>query len=722
MKRVITTAALAACAAVPTSQAQEIELPSFFVEATGDSEGLHLDGLSRSASRLGLTVRKTPASVEIVSQRTMRERGASTLTEALRGTTGLSGGGMPSSPTTLSSRGFSDILYLYDGVRMSGAGSTNRVEDTWNYERIEVLKGPASVLQGDSAIGAIVDFQVKRPDRSNPSREAMVSYGSYGNTRTGIGIGDNFGESGAYRVDYSHNDSRVGTIERNSNELDHWTSGIAFDIAPATRLDLSFDYSRDSGHAYWGTPLIPRSLAKDPADIVSAPNGLVLDRALAGKNYNVLDDRNEAEALWLRGRVTHELSAEWTLRNELAMNKVDRLWKNSEAAAYRAADSIERDQAIITHHQHYLIDRFDATHTGTLGGLQNTFVIGSEISKTTLDSERRFSNRTASTGDALRVPLWNPGQGYFNDDPALTSGPGNRANFATEVRGAALFLEESLGLTERWTLVGGYRHDRIRVERGVRDLNAGTDSNFGTRYGANSMRLGTVYELTPSSSLYAQYTDATLPVGALFLLSQADASFPLAKGEQWETGFKQSLGNLEWTAAIYYIKLENVLTRDASDPRLTVNNGRQSSRGVELSADWRATPQLTLSGNIAALSARFDSLTASDGTSHVGNRPANVPERIANLYGTYRLKDVPVDFFVGVNHTGEIYTDNANQVRINGHTTVDTALSYRLPPAVVNFRVRNATDRLYAYYGGRSTNQVLLAPERTFELSTTFEF
>lgn len=206
MRRVVSTAALAACTAVPNVQAQEAqareaELPSIRVEAASDADSLHLDSRSSSASRLGLTLRETPASVEIVSQQAMRERGASTLSEALRGATGLAGGGPPSSPTTLSSRGFTDILYLYDGLRMSGAGSTNRVEDTWNYERIEVLKGPASVLQGDSAIGGIVNFQTKRPDRDNPSREAMFSYGSYGSTRTGIGLGDNFGETGAYRID-----------------------------------------------------------------------------------------------------------------------------------------------------------------------------------------------------------------------------------------------------------------------------------------------------------------------------------------------------------------------------------------------------------------------------------------------------------------------------------------------------------------------------------------
>lgn len=724
MRKAVSSAAIAACTFAPGVRAQEApELPAVKVEAAREVDGLHLDSSSsHSASRLGLTLRETPASVEVLSQDTMRERGASTLTEALRGVTGLAGGGSPASPTTLSSRGFTELLYLYDGLRMSGAGTNNRIQDTWNYERIEVLKGPASVLQGDSAIGGIVNFQTKRPERDNRSHEGMFSYGSYGSTRLGVGLVDNLGSSGAYRIDFSHNDSRVGTIDRTSNKLDHLTTGVMFDLTPATRLDLSFDYSHDTGHAYWGTPLVPYALARNPTSIVSTPDGRVVDRNIARNNYNVLDDDNEAEGYWLRARLSHRLTPGWTIRNEIAMNKFSRYWKNSESAVYSAPSSIDRDQTLITQDQHYLIDRLDATYDGQIAGLKNKFVVGGELSKTSLDSQRRFSNRTPATAAALRVSLWDPNVGYWNDDPALTSGPGNRTDFTTDVRGAALFLEDSLRIAAPWTVVAGYRYDRTRVDRSVADLNMNTRSEFGTSYSASSMRLGTVFDLTPSSSVYAQYTNATIPVNTLFLLSQANASFPQAKGKQWEAGFKQSLGNVEWTAALYLIKLENMLSRDANDARLTVNNGSQSSRGVELAGAWRVTPQFTLSGNFAALDARFDTLTEANGVSRVGNTPPNVPERVANLYADYRFTQVPVSLFVGLNHTGGIYTDTANQIRINGHTTVDAAVSYRLRPALFTFRVRNLTNELYAYYAGRATSQVLVAPGRTYELAATVAF
>ncbi len=721
-----TAVALAAAAAMQPGWAQlaapERELPAVNIQGGQDRDSLQLGNKSSSASRLGLTLRETPASVEILSQDLMQERGARTLSEALRSTAGMAGGGPPSAPTTLSLRGFTNVLYLYDGVRMSGAGVTNRVEDTWNYERIEVLKGPASVLQGDSAIGGIVNFQTKRPDRDNPGREALLSYGSYGSTRAAVGLGGAVGETGAYRLDYSRNETRVGTIARNSDQLEHLTTGLSFDVARATRLDLSFDYARDEGHAYWGTPLIPGNLATQPTSVVSTPDGRVVDKRIARNNYNILDDRNQSEAYWLRARLTSRVTPEWTLRNEFTANKVERLWRNSESAVFTAPASITRDQTLIAHDQRYLSNRLDASYEGRLAGMAHKFVVGGEVSKTDFDNTRRFSNGSASTNAALRVPLFDPAVGTFNEDPALMAGGGNRTNFTSDVRSTSVFAEDALKLTPAWTLVGGLRHDRVDVERSVTDLNLGSFSTFGAQYTANSARLGTVYDLPAQSSVYAQYTNATIPVGSLFLLSAGNAPFPQSKGKQFEVGFKQSVGDVEWTAAAYHIVLDDVLSRDANNANLTVNNGSQSSRGVELSAAWRATRQLTLSGNVAALDARFDSLVEAGGVSRVGNTPPNVPERVANLFASYRFKDLPLNLLLSVNHTGNMYTDNANQIRINGYTTADIAASYRIQPALLTLRVRNLTDKLYANYAGRATSQVLLAPRRTFELSAKVDF
>lgn len=722
-----TAMAMAAATAFQVSYAQQAsggELGTITVEGSRDASGLHLEESSGTASRLGLSVRETPASVEILQQDTMQQRGARTFSEALRGMAGLSGGGPPSSPTTLSTRGFTSLMYLYDGVRSSGAGVTNRVQDTWNYERIEVLKGPASVLDGEGAIGGVVNFVTKRPDRNNPNKEALLSYGSYGSTRAAFGFGGALGDASAYRLDYSRNDTKVGTIARNGERIDHFTSGLMVDFGGSVKLDLSFDYLRDNNQAYWGTPLVPASFATQPTNVVSTPDGRVIDRRLARSNYNVPDDENSSETYWLRARLTGQLDGGWSWRNEFSANKANRVFRNSESAVFVAPASIARDQTLITHDQDFWLNRFDATHKGTLGGMDNRFVVGGEYSETRFGSQRRFSNGSAATANLLRVPVFDPYIAPFNDSLALTTGAGNRTNTTSNVKVTSAFVEDAIKPVRGLTLVGGLRHDRTEVDRGIADLNLGSYTRFGTSYRSTSGRIGAVYDITPDSSVYAQYTNATLPVNSLFLLSASNAAFPMSRGKQAEVGFKQSLpeAKLEWTAALYKIELDNVLSRDPNDARNTVNNGRQSSRGVELSAVWKPTREWTLAGNLAALDARYDTLIEAGGVSRVGKTPPNVPERVANLFATYRPEGSKFEYFASLNHTGHMYTDNANEIRINGFTTLDAAVSYRMRNALLTFRVRNLTDKLYATWAGRATSQVLLAPRRTFELSAKFDF
>ena len=720
-----TAAAVAAAASFHAAHAQaSAELGTVTIEGSRDANSLHLEESSGTASRLGLSVRETPASVEILSQDAMQQRGARTFSEALRGMAGLSGGGPPSSPTTLSTRGFTSLMYLYDGVRSSGAGVTNRVQDTWNYDRIEVLKGPASVLDGEGAIGGVVNFVTKRPDRDNPHKEALLSYGSYGSTRAAFGFGGALGDASAYRLDYSRNDTKVGTIDRNGERIDHFTSGLMLDLGGSVKLDLSFDYLRDNNQAYWGTPLVPRSFATQPTNVVSTPDGRVIDKRMARNNYNVPDDENSSETYWLRARLTGQLNGGWSWRNEFSANQSNRVFRNSESAVFVAPASIARDQTLITHDQDFWLNRFDATHKGTLAGMDNRFVVGGEYSETRFGSQRRFSDSSAATASLLRVPVFDPYLAPFNESPALSTGGGNRTNTTSNVKVTSVFMEDALEPLRNLTLVGGLRHDRTEVERGITDLNLGSYTRFGASYRSTSGRIGAVYDITPQSSVYAQYTNATLPVNSLFLLSASNAAFPMSRGRQAEVGFKQSLpeANLEWTAAAYKIELGNVLSRDPNNPNNTVNNGSQSSRGIELSTVWRPTREWMLAGNLAALDARFDTLVEAGNVSRVGNTPPNVPERVANLFATYRPDGSKFEYFASLNHTGPMFTDNANQIRINGFTTLDAAVSYRLQKALLTLRVRNLTDKLYATWAGRATSQVLLAPRRTFELSAKFDF
>jgi iron complex outermembrane receptor protein len=699
------------------------------VTVTGKSERpINLDSESKTGSRLGLSLRETPASVETISRETMELRGARTLEEALRGAVGVSVGGNPGSPGIASTRGFTGgfITYLFDGGRVSTPTMSNRPQDSFNYERIEVLKGPASVLYGEGGIGGAVNFVPKQADRASPGAEALLSYGSYGAVRAGVGLGGAVGETGAFRIDLSHNQSK-GWVERTDSKADHLTAAVNFALTPSVKLDLSLDYLRDDIGAYFGTPLVPASFAAEPTNVVSDSAGRVIDKRMARINYNVADSRMDSDSLWLRAKLSWQIAPQWKLRNEIGAYRADRRWRNAESLSFVAPDRMDRDQVDIGHDHKVWSDRLDLAHDGKLGGMRNRFVAGIEYSKTDFASQRRFSDGSTSTNAALQVAALNPAVGLYNDDPALATGGGNRTNITADVANTALFAEDALSLTDALTLVAGLRTERIKLDRTINDLNANTNTAFGQSYKPSSVRLGAVYDWSKATTLYAQVVSAAAPVGSsnLLLQSSGNSNFPLTRGKQVEVGLKQSLADnrFDWTLAFYKIVQNNVLSRDPTTPSLTVNNGQISSRGIELAAAWRATRELTLSGNLAALDAQFDTLVEAGGVSRVGNTPTNVPERTARLWADYRFAALPLSVGAGLSHTGAMYTNNANTVRINGYTLGDVYASWRVKPALLTLRVRNVTDKLYATWSGASaSNQVVLGAPRTVELSAKFDF
>jgi iron complex outermembrane recepter protein len=730
LRTVVALAASASATNMALAQTAEVVTPALpAVTVTGKAGGpINLESESKAGSRLGLSLRETPASVEIISRDAMEQRGARTLEEALRGAVGVTVGGNPGSPGIASTRGFTGgfITYLFDGSRVSTPTMSNRPQDSWNYERIEVLKGPSSVLYGEGGIGGAVNFVPKQPDRHATGTEALLSYGSYGSLRAGVGAGGALGENAAYRVDFSHNESR-GWIDRTGQKLDHLTAAMNFALSPAVSLDFSADAMRDDIESYWGTPLVPASFATEPTKVVSDSAGRVIDQRLARTNYNVADGVMESDSLWLRAKLSWQITPQWRLRNELSTYEADRHWRNAESLSFVAPDRLNRDQVDIAHDHKVLSNRIDLSHQGRLAGLKNRFVIGLDYSKTDFSSERRFSDGSASTNAALQVAVVNPAIGFFNGDPALATGAGNRTNITAKVDNTALFAEDALNVNNALTLVAGLRTEYLSLDRSINDLNTGTFTAFGTSYKPNSARLGVVYDLTPTTTLYAQVVKAAAAVGSsnLLLQSSTNSNFPLTRGQQTEVGLKQSLANqrFNWTLALYQIEQSNVLSRDAANPAVTVNNGQLSSQGIELAAAWRATRELTLSGNVAVLDAQFDTLVEAGGVSRVGNLPPNVPKRVGRAWADYRFTGLPLHVGAGLSGTAGSYTNNANTVRINGYYLGDAYASWRLKPALLTLRVRNITDKLYATWGGASaSNQVILGAPRTVELSAKLDF
>jgi len=688
---------------------------------TGRNTALALDRPAPAASRLGLTHRETPATLDVLTQQRMQTEGLRTAVEAFNAAPGVNGGTLPGSVGATSMRGFNNtaIAYLFDGVRLSGSNSAIRNFDTFNFERVEVLKGPASVLYGEGALAGTINLVPKRAELNSNSGQGLISYGAFNTVRGGLGGNIALGQKSALRLDASASRSD-GWADDTGSETRALTASLMTQPSERLTLTLFADYFYDASKTpYFGSTLVPADIARDPSGLAENRQGLVLDRATRKTNYDVEDGVMRSESWQVRGRADYKLNPNWTLTNELAGYSADRLWRNVEDVSFnRATGLIDRNTTLIAHDHQYWSDRAWAAYDGTLGGRRNRFTLGAEYSDTHFLTTRRFGTTTS-------VDRLNPVRGRFPDTTqANFPGAGNRVDWISDAKVAAVFAENAFNVTPRWLLVGGVRYDHIELERQTTDLNTGAVANFGQTYDPVSWRIGTVYDLAPRTQVYGQVSHAVTPVSSFLFLNAANARFDLSSGDAVEIGLKSSFwrDRADLTAALYHIRQDDILTRDPANPALTIQGGEQSSYGLEVSLSASLTDQLRVDASAAILTSQYDTLLKPGGVSMAGNRPPNVPQQLFDLSAYYSLTSLPLTLGATVRHDGDFYTDDANSFRVKSHTVVDAQVSWRAPFGRVTVRGRNLFDTLYADWSGYGPTQVYLGAPRSVDVTLARSF
>lgn len=709
-------------AATSAAIATPAPAPASDIVVTGQHEPDRLDRPAGIAGRLGLTARETPATIDTVTQATMQVRGLRTAVEVYDSVPGVVAGLLPGEPASASMRGFSTgaVAYLYDGMRIADSTILNRNYDSFSFDRIEVLKGPASILYGDGALAGAINLVPKAASLDGRQADGLAAIGSFGAMRLGVGANTPLGPVAAIRSDLAVSRTAGYVDDTDARTLQSTTSLL---IRPDERLTVTaaFDYFGDRNRTpYQGAPLVPANVARDPSGVVRAANGLVLDRAMRRTNYNVDDGRMDADGYWGRLRLAFDLGGGWTVTDEANVYHGDRHWRNSEDFTYAPATGLlDRTTTRIDHDHDFWSNRLFLTGDVRLWGMRNRVNVGGEVNRSRFGTIRRF-------GTAPSVDPFDPVRGRFptTDTAATFPGAGSRANFHSRLKSWAVFVDDALDLTGGWRLLGGVRYDRIVLDRRIDDLNAGTRTDFGRAYRALSGRIGTVVDVAPRTQVYAQYSRAVAPVGSLLLSNMLRARVDLTKGDSVEGGVKATLfgDRLTLTAAGYWIRQSGILTRDPARPAVQVQGGVQSSRGIEVSATGALTRHLTFDANAALLRARYDRLTGAGGVDLSGNRPPNVPQRTANLTLFYNLDRLPLTLSATGRHVGSLYTSTTNAVRVDGYAVLDAGIAWRLRHTTVTLRTRNLTDAFYAYWSGYGATQVYVGAPRSVDLAVSTRF
>jgi iron complex outermembrane receptor protein len=176
------------------------------------------------------------------------------------------------------------------------------------------------------------------------------------------------------------------------------------------------------------------------------------------------------------------------------------------------------------------------------------------------------------------------------------------------------------------------------------------------------------------------------------------------------------------TVAAYKIERKNLATADPANPGTTQPVGQQSSKGVEVAASFKVTPQLLAEGNIAWVDAQYDEFNENVGgrsVSRKGNTPTNIPERVANLWLTY---DIGTDWQVGGDgrYVSSVYAA-ANTRYAPSYTVFGAFVGYKVDADTrITARVRNLTDEVYARW--TSSSMLYLGAPRSFELAVQTRF
>lgn len=671
------------------------------IVVTGQGIGtLRLDVSNNAGGRLGLSSFDTPASLGLITKDEMSTKGDYGVLEAITRSTGVSASASPGNGgTSVSSRGFNGHntnMVTFDGTRLYvTAGTVTFPADTWTLDRVEVLRGAGSVVNGIGGLGVTINYVPKAPTFGESSFEALLAGGSFGTNRVALGGGAQLFDEWAFRLDATRYETD-GYVDRGDEERYVVAGSLLFQPSEDFHMKFSVDYTDEDDSTYFGTPLINGSASE----------------AHRENNYNFADSIVEYEDTWARVHTEWDLTPNITFRNDSYYIDVRREWQNIEEYAFNATTN-QIDRAFylgIIHDEQQIGTRSDFLIESELGNMDNRLTVGAEINVMDLNYFDNFATGGFGVSDSVALSGFNPGLLPISTIPTVL-------DYTTDTTQYALFIDDILQVTEELSVVLGGRFDDISYDRFDHPIGASPSSSFDAGFSEFTWRAGLVYQPTDNLSLYAQTSTAADPVTSPVSIGASNRNFDLSTGRQYEVGVKHKVldGKGEYTLAYFDIEKEDLVTRL---PGSTISEqiGQQSSNGFEVTFRVNPIETLSVDVNAAFIDAEFDEFF-SGGVSLAGNTPRNVPDTTANLWMNWS----PVERWQvggGIRYVSSRFGNDSNTQELPAYTVVDASLNWDVTERIaLTFRARNLTDEEDYVLSQYVSNQWIFAEPRAFEFS-----
>jgi iron complex outermembrane recepter protein len=710
-------------------------------EADGQPAGLELNEVTVTAaklrsleqftptgSRLGLSAQELPASLDVIDNDEMIGRGFFNVQEAADSQPGVTSGGSPGDQSQFSMRGFTgnQITTLRNGLYIGPSNMTTRDQNSFNVASVEILKGPASVLYGQGAIAGALNVVDKAPSFGTPQIEGLATSGSYDTTNVGIGGTTHYGDTFAIRADFSRT-ATDGYVRNPSNTTEGTVTGL---WRASSTLDVQFtvDWLEDNPSNYYGTPLVPASFATQPLNgVISGSTGQALDRRMEFVNYNVSDSYIHSQQVWPQLLLKWTPSENLTLQNFTYYFHAHREWDDAETYTFTtlgltgaplASPAINRDRFYVFHKQDLMGDQGSATYKSTVFGMPNTLVGGFDYSHLNFNRIRGFPNNDL-------VDPFNPSPGLFG--PLLAPGDLTERQSPTHWNDYAVFFEDVIDLAPRLKVVTGGRYDRLDLDRQNYDTQGKEMNNgFTEDYTSANWRVGVVYNVNDYVTPYVSWTTGKDPPGTnnIFLVNAPEGQFALSSSHQIEAGVKSRTpdGRADLILSVYDIKKSNMLVQVSEEAQATAD---QTSKGVELSTDFKLLPNWTVSANASYTDSVYTAFTdPSTGANYTDVQPANIPRFTGNLWTSVRhIAGLPLEIGGGVRYISNRPGNTANTLTLDKYSLFNGYASYEVKPGIlVTGRVKNLFNKEYAQWADiYYPSEVILGEPRYWEIGVYFK-
>ncbi|MGY2400915.1 TonB-dependent siderophore receptor [Pseudomonas sp. SDO5271_S396] len=649
---------------------------------------------------------ETPQTVNVVPAQVLRDQQPRNLDDALGNISGITQANtLGSTQDAVMLRGFGDNRngsIMQDGMPIVQGRALNSTA-----ERVEVLKGPASLLYGIQDPGGVINIVSKKPELVQST--SLTARGStFGDGKNGSGgnldTTGPIGDSGlAYRLIVDHEDEDYWR-----NYGTHRESLIAPSLAwygDTTKVVFAYEHREFLSPFDRGTAIDPKT---------NHPLNIPATRRL-DEPFNNMEGRSDLYRL----EVDHDLNDDWKVHFGYSWNRetydasqVRVVKVNTNGTLTRSMDGTQG--ALTT-------DRFATTSLEgkvNLAGMQHDLVFG-------LDDEYRKIYRADLIRQAPRG-VFNYNNPVYGNEVAGTNVSAPDSNQTDLLRSDSLFFQDAIHLNDQWILVGGARYQMYDqyAGKGV-PFTANTDGN-GQKW---VPRAGLVYRYTDELSFYGSYTESFKPnstIAPLANKSVLDGSLEPEQSKAWELGSKFDLpGRITASAALFDIEKRNVLVQ-VGDGLASVYSvaGKVRSRGLELDASGQLTDKWSLIGSYA-----YTDAEVTQDPAFKGNRLQNVAKNTGSLSAVYDVGSIlggdQLRVGAGARYVGERAGDAANSFELPSYTVADAFATYdtKIDGQKVKFQlnVKNLFDRTY-YTSSVNTQFVSIGDARQVSVSSTLTF